>query len=556
MIGTVVDGVTGSAPRPLHWRGRRWRCPAVAGLVLILGQMSDIGAGVPGGIVHAAQIPLARELARETHVASGGGPGLVEGALPAVAQAGATGVPASASTTDSGLRALLPEEVLRSSARSFPKILEAIEKAAASRAKLLAAQGEFDLEWRTKSLNWLSGFYEGQTVDSKVVKPIAEGGINLAAGYRISAADFPIYQDEYVTNDLGEVNFEVIVSLLRDRQFDFRRFKLRDAAFNVDLADLELLTARMQVQHAALRTYWDWLAAGQRYQVYSELLGLADTRDSAFRQRIAEGDLAEIFLVENSQNLLRRQSFVVQAARDFRVASIQLGLYLRNGDGEPMPPTEDRLPADFPGVSASVIDDLEQDLERAMNRQVFLARVDTELAAERNRLALGRNAYKPQVDLGVKLARDFGEGSVTRMGNDVIVELDVSFPIQRRKAQGAIDEARANIRSLEQRRRFLVDQLDAQVLSIAERVAADVRFSQITSQEVVQARQLEQAERVRFDEGASDFFVVNVREERTADAQVRSIDARQAYFKALADYYAATVDLGALEIEQDSVLAP
>jgi outer membrane protein TolC len=201
-----------------------------------------------------------------------------------------------------------------------------------------------------------------------------------------------------------------------------------------------------------------------------------------------------------------------------------------------------------------VIADIELDLQRALQRQVSLARVDTELAAERNRLALGENEYKPQVDLGVKLARDFGDGSITREGNDVIVELDVNFPIQRRRAQGAIDAARANIRSLEQRRRLLLDQIDAQVLSIAEQIAADVRFADITAQEVVQARQLEEAERVRFDEGASDFFVVNVREERTADARVRAVDARQEYFKAVADYYAATVDLEALLIEGASLI--
>jgi outer membrane protein TolC len=466
----------------------------------------------------------------------------------------ADGAPAAGGRGD--VAPLRPEEVLASSAESFPKILEAVEKAAATRGKLLAARGAFDLEWQTKSLNWFSGFYDGMTVDSKVVKPLSTGGIDLAAGYRVSEGIFPVYQDEFVTNDLGEINFGIIVSLLRDRDFDFRRFKIRDANFSVELADLDLLMARLQVQHAALRSYWDWLAAGRKFQVYSELFALAERRDTAFRRRIAEGDLAEIFLVENSQNLLRRQSFVVQSERDLRVASIRLGLYLRDALGRPSPPGSARLPEDFPPVTAGVIADIEADLERAMNRQVSLARVDTELAAERNRLALGQNAYKPQVDLGLKVGRDFGDGSDSRMGNDVIVELDVKFPIQRRKAQGAIDEARANIRSLEQRRRLLVDQIDAQVLTIAERLAADERFAQITSQEVVQARQLEEAERVRFREGASDFFTVNLREERTADARVRSVGARQAYFKALADYYAATVDLQALEIEESSLIVP
>ena len=340
----------------------------------------------------------------------------------------------------------------------------------------------------------------------------------------------------------------VVFALLKDREFGPRRFALRDADLDLTLTNLELLRTQLQVQHGALRAYWRWVATGQKLKVYSELLTLAVRRDQALRKRIAEGDLAEIFLVENTQNLLQRQSLVVQSERDFRVAGLQLGLYLRDADGNTMPPPGARLPLDFPPVTQAIIDDLPADLLRAMEQQVTLLAVDTQLDKERNRLALGENAFKPQLDLEVKLARDFGAGSETRRGNDVIVSLDVKYPLRRRKAQGQIDEARANIRSLQQERRLLVDQLDAQVLGIAEQIVADVRFATITSSDVIAAQRLEEAERVKFNEGASDLLVVNLREERAAGARIRSIDARLAYFRALADYYIATADLTALGI--------
>ncbi|MEM9384368.1 MAG: TolC family protein [Pseudomonadota bacterium] len=445
--------------------------------------------------------------------------------------------------------ALESDEVLRSSIESFPKILAAVEKAAAARAKVLSAQGvAYDSEWQTKSLNWFSGFYEGLTVDSKVVKPIRGDAIEFSGGYRISDADFPIYQDEYVTNDLGEINVGVVFALLQDRQFGPRRFALRQADLDLRLTNLELLRTQVQVQHGALRAYWRWVATGQKLVVYSELLDLAVRRDDALRRRIAEGDLAEIFLVENAQNLFKRQSLVVQAERDFRVAGLQLSLYLRDADGDTTAPPGARLPLEFPAVSRAIIDDLPTDLLRAMEQQVSLVAVDAQVEKERNRVALGENAFKPQLDLEVKLARDFGAGSETRQGNDVIVSLDVKYPLRRRKAQGQIDEARANIRSLQQERRLLADQLDAQVLGIAEQIVADVRFASITSVQVVAAQRLEEAERVKFSEGASDLLVVNLREERAADARIAAIDARLAYFRALADYFAATADFGALGI--------
>jgi len=67
------------------------------------------------------------------------------------------------------------------------------------------------------------------------------------------------------------------------------------------------------------------------------------------------------------------------------------------------------------------------------------------------------------------------------------------------------------------------------------------RFVDLAAQEVEQADLLAAAERDKFEDGASDFFVVNLREEAAADARVRQIEARLGYLAALTDYYAATV---------------
>ncbi|MBT8445676.1 MAG: multidrug transporter, partial [Gammaproteobacteria bacterium] len=74
------------------------------------------------------------------------------------------------------------------------------------------------------------------------------------------------------------------------------------------------------------------------------------------------------------------------------------------------------------------------------------------------------------------------------------------------------------------------------------------RFVAITADEAVQAAVMEDAERRRFDAGASDFFLVNLREERSADARIRNLDSRLSYFTSLTDFHAATVDLEQLGI--------
>jgi hypothetical protein len=56
---------------------------------------------------------------------------------------------------------LLPEEVLRSSALTFPAILEAFEREAAARSDQLVADGAFDLMLKGEYYDRLTGFYSG-----------------------------------------------------------------------------------------------------------------------------------------------------------------------------------------------------------------------------------------------------------------------------------------------------------------------------------------------------------------------------------------------------------
>jgi hypothetical protein len=53
------------------------------------------------------------------------------------------------------------------------------------------------------------------------------------------------------------------------------------------------------------------------------------------------------------------------------------------------------------------------------------------------------------------------------------------------------------------------------------------------------ARELEQAEASRFEEGATDLLALQIREQATFDAQWQEVDANFALYRALADYQAA-----------------
>lgn len=441
---------------------------------------------------------------------------------------------------------LLLGEVLEVSREHSPKIQESVEKLRAREGKLLESQGAFDMEIRQDSMLRADGFYDGRSVDTKLVKPLPDFGARLSTGYRVTVGDFPIYEDVLRTNDRGEFNFGLVFSLLRDRAIDDRRFAVAQGELNVSSAELEVLVNQLSVQQQAVNAYYEWVAAGLKRRIFSALVDIALQRETGLEQRVREGDLAAIFITENRQNVLKRQVLLNEAEREFANAAVKLSLFYRDPHGRPQVPPKERLPDGFPVIETGVLDELRDALAAARAGRPEFGLVDNATAVERQRLAVGQNRLLPRVDLELKTGQDLGRGTVSREDADLIFGVQVAIPLETRRGRGAVAEARANLAQLAFQRQQLEEQLVVEVQRIGNDLEAARNFALLTAQEVQQARLMEFAERERFEEGAADFFLVNLREERTADAGVRNVDAELSWFRELANYQATTVDRAAL----------
>lgn len=443
------------------------------------------------------------------------------------------------------------EAVLDSSREHFPRVQSAVAEILAQQGRVTEALGAFDLALEQESLIWADGYYDGLSADTKLVKPIGPANAKLFAGYRVSNDDFPIYQQELVTNDGGEFNLGIVFSMWRDRATDARRVALDNAHLGVREARIELRLARLMTQRNAARAYWRWLAAGRELAVYRQLATLAEKRMEGLEQRVNAGDVAAIFVVENRQNLLRRQALVTSAERDFRIAAIELSLYLRDPEGRPRRALEQELPDAFPSPE-NEIDEPSALVASVLARRPELALLDIDRARRENSLRLAENQLKPRVDVGFKAAQDLGDGSRAREGFEAIVDVTISIPLERRRALGQADSARAELRRLEFDRQLQSERLANELEKLGVAIDAARRFVDITREEAVQADIMERAERRRFAAGASDFFLVNLREERSADARLRNLQANLGYFVGLVNYYATIVDLDALGLSMDT----
>jgi len=448
---------------------------------------------------------------------------------------------------------LLPEEVLRSSALTFPRILESFEQEAAARADQLAADGAFDLMLEAEAYDRVTGTFSGGYAEVGARQPIAPFGAEVYGSYRVSDGRFPIYENIYNTNQLGEFKIGGLLSLLRDRNIDPRRFEVEDTRLAADQAGLDILLVRLNVQFEALSAYWRWVATGNEIRVYEELLEIAEARAIGLERQVRAGASPRIALTENEQNVIRRRTLLAEARRNFITAANSLSFYLRDTDGNLIVPTRDQLPdndllGNLPDVDAL----LAMQRNRILAARPELRKLAIAMERARNRVALRRNELKPRLDLNAEVSRDFGpvgDGGSTFDSTDTVVGVQFTVPLQNREARGALRRAEAELRAVKLEEQRVADEIEVELDNILANLDAALELVDLAADEVTQTNAMVTAERRRFSLGAGDFFLVNLREESAADAQIRRIRADLNGRLAATSYNAATMNLQELGLE-------
>lgn len=446
--------------------------------------------------------------------------------------------PSRASNQAPGARtALTLEALLESVRRNYPPLLAALFDQDVADAELLAALGKFDLRLSANFETDQFGFYNNNIAGAFLEQATPYQGLRYYSGYRVGRGSFPSYEGKLQTRQDGEFETGFRLPLFRDRTIDQRRADLRRAEIGRAVANLGIQQQQLIVNQLATRRYWSWVAAGQRYQVAKSLLDIALARDQILRDSFEAGQIPRVEVIDNNRAILQRRSSLVEAERLLQLTAIDLSLFYRDANGQALLPEANQLPALFPAVAEFPEDRLSADVTLALRRRPELQRLISQGDQLRVEAQLFRNQRLPAVDLGVGFYNGFGDANrVLRGPQEVRTGVNFDLPLQRREATGKLASTEAKLMQLEQRERFLRDQIVAEVQDAMSGVRAAFQRVQLIRQEIDVARQLEELERDRFQLGDSTLFLVNLREQTTADAQNREVSAIADYFLALALY--------------------
>ncbi len=444
-------------------------------------------------------------------------------------------------------------EVLNASATHFPLIIQSLAARRAAEGRALEAEGSFDVVFGADGFSRLSGFYDGTVANGSVRQRIRNLGADVYASYSISDGDFPIYEDINFTNRGGAAKVGVMFALMRDRAFDRQRFNVASAALDVQQAELDLLLTRVGVQQRAQIAYWRWVTLGRQLGVYENLLRIARERQKGLEEQVRQGARATIFLTENLQNITRRQGLVAAAQRNVTLAANELAIFYRDATGSPLAPTPGQLPPTEEMAEIGSLADVDElAISDALLKRPELALLRNAIEREQNNIALARNNLKPRLDLGVEVREPFGaigEGGPSRDTTDTIVGFTFSVPLQQRAERGRLQRSQALLDARRAEQQLAEEQIQIELRN----VLVDLRTSRdlllLAEQEVQQSEIMRAAEQRRFASGASDFFLVNVREEVAADARIKMLQAELDTRVSRVNFDAATVDLDRLGLE-------
>ena len=129
-----------------------------------------------------------------------------------------------------------------------------------------------------------------------------------------------------------------------------------------------------------------------------------------------------------------------------------------------------------------------------------------------------------------------GSGPQSRSQANNYVGLDFSIPIQQREARGKTAEYESKLKSLKYEEQLLEEKIKAELEQIKIQISSIMEMHQNLLEEAKLADLLENSDREKFKHGASNFFLVNLREQDTAASKAAVMEMYEKYQSALADY--------------------
>jgi outer membrane protein TolC len=408
-----------------------------------------------------------------------------------------------------------------------------------ARQELRIARGEFDPKLESdfamkefkKDL-----YYRNWNTQLKVPVWIGE----LKAGYERNTGRY--VNPEIRTSDDGLAYAGVSVPLPISQGFfiDARRNTLRQAQLFRDIAEADRVKEINKLLLSAAKDYWNWYYAHNEYRMINESYELADVRFQAVKERVVQGDLAAIDSVEAQTILQDRLVQLRQAEVALVNTRLMLSNYLWDENDTPLEIPEMVVPNDFDATQRVLGEaTLNTLLARARQAHPELRKLTLKIRQLEVEERFRRDLLKPTIRADYNLLSSAPVQTeamhIDFLRNNYKFGAYFSFPLFLRKERGKLQQT---IIKQEQNgfERFQAGrEIENGIRAAYNELKTTEGLLAVQQQMVENYRRLRDGELQKFDNGESSLFLINSRDSKYIEAQIKLISLRSKYEKQKAE---------------------
>lgn len=394
-----------------------------------------------------------------------------------------------------------------------------------SRANRRMARGGFDpkidADWSSKSF------------DSKNYYSLLSGGLKVPTWYGI---DLKMVYDRSTGEFLDNSDFlpgsglwtaGISVPLGRGLMLDERRAALQRAAIFSKENEQEQLILINELYFNSLQAYLDWYISYRQLEIQEENVNLAQIKFEGTKSSFINGDKPAIDTLESYIEIQARLGMLIEAEQNLQLSRFELENFLWINGNIPLEISQDVIPEIFSMSDLRYnIDALHINVQSLLENHPVLTLYDLKIESLDIDRKLAIEGLKPNLRVDYNPITAASQNTIFDQVNPNNYKLgaSISYSLLQRKARGKLQMTKIKIETtdfdVKQKRQGLSIKLNQYYASIQQ-----LREQELIASSVIENyRLMLEAENTKFQLGESSIFLLNSRESKYIQSQLKLIE--------------------------------
>lgn len=406
-----------------------------------------------------------------------------------------------------------------------------------SQAKLMKSRGAFDPKLE---VDYDRKKFKGTDYFDKLngtFKIPTWFGVELKGTFEENSGDF-LNPESFVPDD-GLFSAGVAVSLAQGLLINNRMASLKQAKLFGEQAKADRDIYVNNILFEASLVYFNWLKAYNELKLFESFLVNAQLRYRGILRGVELGENAQIDATEARIAFNSRKLSLEQSKVKLMKATLELSNFLWLENNIPI----ELQPSVIPDINTEPIVDATFDINQLRNEEVILEAhpkmisLDYKLQGLEVDRRLKANRLLPRIEAEYNFLTETPDVATSFNTAQYKAGINFSFPLFLRKERGDLKLAKIKLRDTEFERDATRVNLQNKIDALKQELESYVAQNDITTQMVSDYEQMLVAEERKFQLGESSLFLVNSRESKLIEGQLKAIEIQNKFFSTKAKLF-------------------